>query len=239
MSATDAQTILYSVFPQGQLRAGKIVGAAETIYEEEITGGFIGQYSGNPSLPGYAANNCAQAGGYTPTGTAVTAKAGGGLALAGTSYGILGKIIPALAPIPIIGQVIAGIAAIVLPIIGSIFKHHAQAVAREQGTLCTIVPQINASLAQVDTAVAKGDISAAEADNELDAIDAQYWQATQSITQKGPNTCNAGCDIGNLLDGIIVARKQKYHNAPIYYLKHYWWVGALGLLAFFLLGRGR
>jgi len=237
MSATDAQTILYSVFPQGQLRAGHI---SETQYESEITEGYIGQYSGNPNLPGYGAGDCAKAGPIDTRRTqiAATVSAAGGPSIVAGAIGtgkigaISAAIATALFAVPFVGPLLAGVWGTINPL-----AKHAAAVRREQGTLCSVVPAVNANLAAVDADLAAGNISVAQAESELDQIDAQYWQATVAITQKGPNRCNAACDIGNLLDGIVIARKQKYRNNPVYYLKKYWWVGAIGVLALLLIGR--
>lgn len=231
--ATDAQAIIAAVFPA---KTQRFLGPGSSVVAElTSTEALIGQYSGDPSLPGYGAGDCAKAGGYTPQGTAIASKTSGAIGTGVASYGVLGKIIPALAPIPVIGQVIAGIAAIVLPIIGGIFKHHEQAVAREQGTLCSLIPQVNQTLIQTDAAVAQGALSVADADAQIEAMVAGFDSGVAGITQEGGNTCNAGCVMKYAVRAAADIHEQKYHNSPIYYLKHYWWVGALGLVAFLLL----
>lgn len=237
MAATDAQAILLTVFPPGQLRAGRI---NQALYESEISRGFIGQYSGDPSLPGYGAGDCAKAGPQSQTRAqiaGIASQAGASPVIAGAiAKGPLGALTAGIATgllaIPLVGPALSALWLKFNP-----FAHHAQAVAREQGTLCSVVPEVNAQLAGVDAAVKAGDLSVLDAEAQLDQIDAAYWQATAGITQKGPNTCNAACDIGNLLDGLVLERKQQYRNSPAYYLKHYWWVGVLALLVLILTGR--
>jgi hypothetical protein len=219
-TAIDATAILDVVLPKG-------VKIDRAQYASEISAGFIGQYSGNPSLPGYGAGNCAKAG---PVNLSAYSQEGfvSGFAQGGLMAGISSAVHTALQFIPFLGPQLTKLWDTINP-----FAHHAAAVAREQSTLCGAVPQVNKALSEVDAAVTSGSISAAEADFELDQIDAEFHQAVAPIVKQ----CNAACAIEGLLDGIVIARKQEYHNSPMYYLKHYWWVGALGLIIFVFIGR--
>lgn len=231
--ATDAQAIIAAVFPA---KTQRFLGPGSSVVAElTSTEALIGQYSGDPSLPGYGAGDCAKAGGYTPEGTAITGKAASALNTATQGYNVASKLIASLAPIPVIGQVIAGIASIVLPIIGGIFKHHEQAVAREQGTLCSLIPQVNQTLVQTDAAVAAGQISASDADAQIEAMVAGFDSGVAGITQEGGNTCNAGCVMKYAVRAAADIHEQKYHNSPVYYLKHYWYIGVIGIVLFLLL----
>lgn len=232
--ATDANAIIAAVFPA---KTKRFLGPGSSVVAElTSTEALIGQYSQDPSLPGYGAGDCAQAGGYTPDGTAITSKASGALGTAAAGYGIASKFLAFLAPIPVIGQVIAGIAAIALPFIGGLFKHHAQAVAREQGTLCALIPQVNKTFVETDSAVQAGAISVADADAQIESMVSAFDEGVAGISQESASTCNAGCVMKYAVRAAADIHEQKYHNSLIYYLKHYWYVGVIVLLIWLFLG---
>jgi hypothetical protein len=233
--ATDSIAIIKADFA---LNAQKY-GLKDPRIQAELAspGALIGQYAMDPNLPGYGAGDCVQAGGYTPTGTTIVAQSTGALSTATAGYSILGKILPALAPIPIIGQVITGIAAVVMPIIGKIFQHHAQAVAREQGTLCTLIPQVNQVLLETDQAVTDGTLNVQQADAQLEAMVSNFDEAVAQITKDSGSTCNAGCVMKSVVRATADIHEQRYHNSPLYYLKHYWWIGAIAVILVFWKGR--
>lgn len=100
------------------------------------------------------------------------------------------------------GLVTFGVGAIVSGI-GSIFTHHAKAVAAEQGTLCGAVPAANAILEQLDSWLASGQVTASTVAQALDAVQSQFRQMTAPVT-KG---MNEGGIYNRALKGIVMRRK--------------------------------
>jgi hypothetical protein len=231
MASTDVLAIIQSTFPTNAAKLAVKGTAVDPRTAQALETGFITQYT--PNSPTWPAD-CAQAGGYAPTGVAVGSQVSKGVGLTTTGSGLLAKILPALAPIPVVGQIVAGIASVFTGIAGLFGAHHAAAVAREQGTLCTLVPQVNATLAQTDADVAAGNIDVATADQQLEQMVSDFDAGTSAITQDSGNTCNAGCYMRAVVRAEANLHEQRYHNSPIFYLKKYWWVAALALLFVFL-----
>ena len=220
----DSEAILETVFPPNVRRLIPVYDPGGE-FETDITSGQLHEYLNQAQ--------CAQAGRPADTGTNI-ARIGSqatGLAASG-----LAAILPAVAAIPIVGQIIAGVGAIFAGI-GKIFSGHAQAVAREQGTLCSVVPEVNSALLAVDQDFAAGNIDYQQASIELDQIQAQFDAAVAPIRQDSPGKCNAACVIDRVVQAEVIARKQTYtgHTPLIYYFKHYWWAFAIGIVALFLM----
>lgn len=73
--------------------------------------------------------------------------------------------------------------------ISQIFSHHAQAVADEQGTICSVVNYFNPICKQIDAAVASGQISPDQGVVYMKQVCLQAINGLQTIYNK----CNAAC----------------------------------------------
>jgi hypothetical protein len=128
--------------------------------------------------------------------------------------------------IPIIGAILAPI----FGIFGAIFAHHAQAVALENQTLCTVIPEVNTEFDQLDAELAGGDISLAEYDADLASVGPQFQGAVSGILKEDSGHCNAACYANDQVAKQIALRRALYTTQPfIYYVKKYWYIGALGI----------
>jgi hypothetical protein len=134
--------------------------------------------------------------------TGITATRLAGSAASGT-VGLLGAagVVGGIATAGIGIGVSAGVAAI-----AQIFTHHAQAVATEQETICSVTDIMNQILAALDAAVIAGKIDAGDAQSILKNY------ANQAITTLGgiEKSCNAAC----YFDGYI--------NAQVDFRNIYW-----------------
>ncbi len=109
----------------------------------------------------------------------------------------------------------AGAVASVLGDIFGIFGgHHAAAVAKEQNTLCQIIPAVNQALQIVDQALASGQMTSADASQALDNTLAAYQQTVAQIIKDNPSQCNAACVYGRALRGIVAQRKLNLKAHP-------------------------
>lgn len=219
-AATDAESVLALAFPASVQKAVPGFASAKTKLLADLSSGQI-----QNSL---SQANCTK----INTGPTNLQKASKGVGVAAGVWGSLAPSIAALQVVPVVGQIIGGIIT-AFGFVSNLLAKHSQAVAKEQGTLCAVVPQINAELKQVDMEFSQGNISFAEASAELDSIASGYRQATASITKESPGSCNAGCVIGHLVDGEVIYRKQNYsgQSPMMYYIKHYWWVGLIAGVA--------
>ncbi len=116
-----------------------------------------------------------------------------GLGLAGTAEKVANAV-------PIVGSILSTITSV----LSGIFAHHAQAVAREQSTLCAVIPQVNAFLDQIDQAYTLGQLSGPQAVQALETIYTQMNQGLAAIEK--PTGCNASCVYLRELRGIIDAK---------------------------------
>jgi hypothetical protein len=153
----------------------------------------------------YASNPPASSGGLgtlgaIQVGTSLGFQAAAiGLNLAGSAV----KAVPILGSIVSFGESIAGIFG----------AAHAQAVAKEQGTLKQVEPATNAALAQIDQAYKLGQIGGAQVSGYLEQLYTQFVAALAAISHPAAgieqsiadHTCNAGCTQERQLRGIIDA----------------------------------
>jgi hypothetical protein len=117
----------------------------------------------------------------------------GGLATASTVSSALG--------LGLIGGVTAGIGLALVPVM-AILQHHAQAVAKEQATLCEVTAFVNSGF----QAVAQANVDWATRKQYFNQITQQGTGQAQGVTQKGSHTCNAGC----MMDQAILALRDLY-----------------------------
>jgi hypothetical protein len=155
-------------------------------------------------------------------------KTASGLALGTTSatVGVLAApsvaIIPAAA-VPVVGWVVAGVAAII-GLISAIFAHHAAAVARDLNFGCSALPAVNNALAVIQSGVANGTIAPGDAANALPQIYSQFMSAGgASGSISGPGSipsggtaindspwCNSNCELSICLLALILYWQGQY-----------------------------
>jgi hypothetical protein len=146
-------------------------------------------------------------------------KTASGLALGTTSaaVGVLGGtgVIPAAA-VPVIGWIVAGVGALI-SLIGAIFQHHAQAVARDLQFGCSAIPAVNNAFAVIRQGVQDGTIKPADAAAALPQIYENYMSAGgASGSATGPGSipsggtaindspwCNSNCELSVVLLGMV------------------------------------
>jgi hypothetical protein len=166
------------------------------------------------------------------TGTKV-----GSLGLSVTKFGSLGaSSVGSLATMgalgtasTAIGLATFGVGLALLPL-GFLFKHHAQAVAKEQATICQVSEGFSAELDSLHSAIQSRQITQEQANQILDQLQAAAWQALDTIYQE----CNASCYYKAAIKAIIMYEKVKVQRA-------YSGIGggiAKPLIAFGLLGAG-
>lgn len=163
-------------------------------------------------LPAYTEERCAQVKPLDKK-TLITNLSGnvtGGLATASSSAAAAGSTtwFAAAAPAFIIG-------AVALAVVGAIFAHHAQAVAKEQTTMCAAVPAANEALAWVDSEFSAGRLSKADAQASLDSMLQNFTQyVTPVMKREGTSKCNLACGYTRALEGIVAKKKAQIAEAP-------------------------
>lgn len=112
----------------------------------------------------------------------------------------------AVSAIPIIGSIISGITSIISVIVG----HHSAAVKEQDTLLCQVVPATNSLLQQIDSALAAGSITPAQAEAQYSSFLSQFMSELK--TDSSYKTGDALWGYGLMLQGIITARNQDLAN---------------------------
>lgn len=86
------------------------------------------------------------------------------------------------------------------PLLG-IIQAHAQAVQKEQSTICGVVNAFNSTVPLIDQSVASGSITAAQGIQALNTFFSGLYGTLNSIAGAGSsgNPCNAGCEFQSVL----------------------------------------
>lgn len=90
--------------------------------------------------------------------------------------------------------------------ITDIFQHHAQAVANEQRTICSVVNTFNAAKSLIDNAVMSGQITPGEAVTYLTQVANQAKTGLSSIEK----VCNAACYFKGFISAQVDFARQYY-----------------------------
>lgn len=107
---------------------------------------------------------------------------------------------------------------LIVSVIGMIFQHHAQAVARDLSFGCQAIPAVNNALSVIQQAVASGAATAADAAQSLYEIYAQYMSlGGASGSSSGPGSipgsgtainknpwCNSNCELSVIVLGMCL-----------------------------------
>jgi hypothetical protein len=103
----------------------------------------------------------------------------------------------------------AGIGLALVPVF-AILAHHQAAVAKEQADLCEVTGFVNSGFASVRDA----NVDWMTKKNYFNQIAQQGISAAGAVTQKGPNTCNAGCMISQAILALRDLYIQLYGQPP-------------------------
>ncbi|HLZ52070.1 MAG TPA: hypothetical protein VKP61_15090 [Candidatus Acidoferrum sp.] len=172
--------------------------------------------TGSGGIPGYWKNTPGDCSSASSTGAfGVTQQAGAyaGIGVQGAQLGaqIAGTVGTVANAIPIIGSVISVITAG----FSAIFAGHAQAVAREQSTLCGAVPFAQNAMERLDASYKIGTLSGPQIAQALETIYQQFAAGVEPIIQPADESfsdaiaqhhCNAACVYLRELRGIIDAK---------------------------------
>jgi len=211
LSPADATNV---VFPTAKIKSG--AGHNQSIWDVIQKSAAAGQMVDQAGNPGYipGTNECAAAQGVA-SGAQNDMKlvsTGAGLALSGVQVGLL-------ATGTALGPVTLGVSVAVSAIVGLfsvLVNHHAQAVQKEQSTLCSAVPAANNYLKIIQQAVSSGQASPQDAMSALDSLLSDFESNVSSIRQGSDPTssgeCNAACVMQSELHAIVLVMKSQLQD---------------------------
>jgi len=126
-----------------------------------------------------------------PLSAGVASKPAGGFAQTSGGTAALGAALAPTAAIPVVGPIVAGVAALASVFLAASAKRAAQA-KDENSAVAQAVQHIDSSLAQLFQAANAGQISGNDAIGLLNQLWQQYWQICTPHVQPGRNGCNNG-----------------------------------------------
>lgn len=125
---------------------------------------------------------------------------------------VAAKIAPMTGPAAPFVLIGAGIA----NLFGAILGHHAAAVKKEQGVICSAVPAANNYLNLIDQAVQSGQSSPTDGINALASLladfKAQVQQIMKGTSPASSGDCNAACVMYAELAAIVAYRSSVYQD---------------------------
>lgn len=203
--APDPAAIYAQILASSGVNPGAVSSSGAANIKASIAAAELLNNGAPAYVPGTA--SCAAAGGGSSSGANDLKLAGsaGSLSLqAATTTGLIAAG-PATLGISI---AIAGI----VGLFGTILNHHAQAVQKEQSTLCSAVPAANNYLTIIDQALQSGQATPAEAIQALDSLESDFESAVSSIRKMGGGSCNAACVMTLELRGVVAYRTALYQE---------------------------
>lgn len=144
--------------------------------------------------------NCSGVTGETGVQKAGTIVSGAGALTAGAAVAAGAA---AGSVVPVIGTAVGAIAGLIAGIIGG---SHAKAVAAQNSALCNAVPAVNAALQQIDSELATGQITPAQASGYYSQIQSQFTAALKAGTSY--KQCDALYAYNLALQMVLAARNQ-------------------------------
>jgi len=199
MGAITADQAAAQAMPKNTIRNRP--GFTQAVYNEIVNAAQTGQFTDYNA----AAKSCLTSPSSTGARALSLVSTGSGLALQGAVQGGLIAAGPATFGITI---AIAGITAL----FGTIFSHHAQAVATENRILCASGPAANNYLQIIDQAVATGKATPAQAKQALQSLLADYTSTVQPIIKNNSGQCNAACVELKELTAIVAYKSSVYDD---------------------------
>jgi hypothetical protein len=212
LGALTADQAVEQIFPAAQVRssAGHNAGV-RSLMVQAVQAGQMLDARGNPAyIPGTV--DCAASG---VSSNIKLAQISGTMALTGLNVAAAMSTAVGTAIGAALGPLTMGISTIIglLPIF---FGHHAQAVKKEQSTLCTAVPAANNYLQVIDQAVQSGASSPADGVTALSSLLSGFQSQVQSIMHGTSPTssgeCNAACVMYSQLAAIVAYRASVYQD---------------------------
>lgn len=199
LGAITADAAAAQAMPKNTIRNKP--GFTQAVYAEIVNAAQTGQFTDYNA----SAKSCFSSPSSTGARTLSLVSSGGGLALQGAVQAGLISAGPATFGITI---AIAGITAL----FGTIFSHHAQAVATENRILCASGPAANNYLQIIDQAVQSGKATPAQAKQALQSLLADYTSTVQPIIKNNSGQCNAACVELKELTAIVAYKSSLYDD---------------------------
>jgi hypothetical protein len=199
LGAITADQAAAQAMPKNTIR--NKAGFTQAVYDEIVNAARTGQFND------YNAQATSCVTGPSTTGQQVLSltSSGAGLALTGAIQTGLIAVGPATLGISI---AIAGI----VGIFGTIFSHHAAAIAKERRILCASGPAANNYLQIIDQAVQMGKATPAQAKQALQSLLADYTSTVQPIIKNNSGQCNAACVELKELTAIVAYKSSVYDD---------------------------
>lgn len=198
LGAITPDAAAQTAMPKSTIRS--TAGFTQTVYDDIVNAASSGMFTD------YNAQNCPSMG---PSGTAGQAlslvSSGSGLALTTAIQTGLITAGPATLGITI---AIAGITAL----FGTIFNHHAAAVAKEQRVLCASGPAANNYLQIIQQAVQSGAATPAQAIQALHSLLSDYSATVAPIIKNNSSQCNAACVELKELTALVAYQSSVYQD---------------------------
>lgn len=184
-------------FPKAKVRSTP--GFTQIVRDNVVAAAAAGQFvSWNQSI-------CMEQPSSVASRTLSLVSSGSGLALQGAVQAGLLTAGPATLGISI---AIAGITAL----FGTIFSHHAQAIAQERRVLCASVPAANNYLSIIDQALQAGRATPQQAISALQSLQSDFTSNVQSILKMSSDKCNAACVWIEQLKAIVAMKTAAYQD---------------------------
>lgn len=184
-------------FPKAKVRSTP--GFTQIVRDNIVAAAQSGQFvSWNQSI-------CMEQPSSVASRTLSLVSSGSGLALQGAIQGGLLTAGPATLGISI---AIAGITAL----FGTIFSHHAAAIAQERRVLCASVPAANNYLSIIDQALQAGRATPQQAISALQSLQSDFTSNVQSILKMSSDKCNAACVWIEQLKAIVAMKTAAYQD---------------------------
>jgi hypothetical protein len=199
LGAITADQAAAQAMPKNTIR--NTPGFTQAVYQEIVNAAQTGQFTDYNA----SAKSCLTSPSSTGARTLSLVSSGGGLALQGAVQAGLIATGPATFGITI---AIAGITAL----FGTIFSHHAQAVATENRILCASGPAANNYLQIIDQAVQSGRATPAQAKQALQSLLADYTSTVHPIIKNSSSKCNAACVELKELTAIVAYKSSVYDD---------------------------
>lgn len=206
LGAITAEAALADVISKSGVSSGTIPASTQSLIQQAVAAGQLINAGGSAAyIPGTA--DCAASGISGGARDLALAGSGAQMFLTTATSAQVGLIAAGPATLGI-SIAIAGI----VGIFGTLMAHHAQAVKKEQNTLCSAVPAANNYLNIIEQGVTSGQVTPAQAIQALQSLSSGFDTAVSSIRKMGGGMCNAACVMTEMLRAIVEYRTSAYQD---------------------------